>query len=79
MMMAMNLIHRVVLKLSGGRVGWQLGRMTAVELHTIGRTTGKRRSTMLSAPLREGDRFVLVGHSIGGAVVPRRPVSSRPP
>jgi deazaflavin-dependent oxidoreductase (nitroreductase family) len=64
-MKAMNLIHRMVLKLSRGHVGWQLGRMTTVELHTIGRKTGKRRSTMLSAPVREGDSFVLVG-SKGG-------------
>jgi deazaflavin-dependent oxidoreductase (nitroreductase family) len=64
-MVAINLTHRAILTLSGGRVGWNLGRTTAVELHTIGRITGTRRSTMLSAPLRDGDRFVLVA-SKGG-------------
>ncbi|HEU4809008.1 MAG TPA: nitroreductase family deazaflavin-dependent oxidoreductase [Homoserinimonas sp.] len=62
---AMNAAHRAVLQATGGRVGWKLGRMTAVELHTIGRSTGQRRSTMLSAPIRDGDRFVLVA-SKGG-------------
>jgi deazaflavin-dependent oxidoreductase (nitroreductase family) len=65
LMAGMNLIHRAVLTLSGGRVGWRLGRMTAVELHTIGRSTGRPRSTLLSAPIRDGDRFVLVA-SKGG-------------
>lgn len=65
LMAAMNLLHRAVLTLSGGRIGWQLGRMTAVELHTIGRSTGKRRSTMLSAPISDDNRFVLVA-SKGG-------------
>ncbi len=65
-MKAMNLVHRGVLKLSGGRVGWTLGQMTAVELHTIGRTSGKRRSTMLSAPISDDERVVLVA-SRGGA------------
>jgi deazaflavin-dependent oxidoreductase (nitroreductase family) len=66
-MVAMNVTHRAILTLSGGRVGWKLGRMTAVELHTIGRSTGRRRSTMLSAPIRDGDRFVLVASKGGDA------------
>jgi deazaflavin-dependent oxidoreductase (nitroreductase family) len=65
LMRAMNLTHRAALAITRGRVGWQLGRMTAVELHTIGRSTGKRRSTMLSAPISDGNRFVLVA-SKGG-------------
>lgn len=64
-MKGMNLVHRAILALTGGRVGWKLGRMTAVELHTIGRTTGIRRSTMLSAPISDADRVVLVA-SKGG-------------
>ena len=65
LMKSMNGIHRAVLKLSGNRVGWTLGRMTAVELHTIGRKSGRRRSTMLSAPISDDNRFVLVA-SKGG-------------
>jgi deazaflavin-dependent oxidoreductase (nitroreductase family) len=66
MMKGMNLVHRAVLGLSGGRLGWTLGRMTAVELHTTGRRSGRRRSTMLSAPISDGNRFVLIA-SKGGA------------
>lgn len=65
LMAAMNLVHRATLTATGGRVGWQLGRMTAVQLHTVGRTTGRRRSTMLSAPIRDSGRVVLVA-SKGG-------------
>jgi deazaflavin-dependent oxidoreductase (nitroreductase family) len=64
-MVAMNLLHRAVLKLTGGKLGWKLGPMTAVELHTIGRSSGKQRSTMLSAPISDEGRFVLVA-SKGG-------------
>ncbi len=64
-MAAMNMLHRTVLRLTGGRVGWKLGAMTAVELHTIGRSSGKRRSTMLSAPISDENRYVLVA-SKGG-------------
>ena len=39
--------------------------MPVVELVTIGRTSGKRRSTMLAAPINGDGRFVLVA-SKGG-------------
>jgi deazaflavin-dependent oxidoreductase (nitroreductase family) len=64
-MRAMNGAHRALLRLSGGRVGWTIGTMAAVELHTIGRTSGQRRSTMLTAPVHDGDTYVLVA-SKGG-------------
>src|SRR5690606_8509459 len=65
LMVGMNLLHRAVLALTGGRIGWKLGPMTAVELHTVGRRSGKRRSTMLSAPISDDGRIVLVA-SKGG-------------
>jgi deazaflavin-dependent oxidoreductase (nitroreductase family) len=59
--------HRTLLKISGGRFPRTLLGMEPVELHTIGRTSGKRRSTMLTAPILEPDRVVVVaskgGHS----------------
>jgi deazaflavin-dependent oxidoreductase (nitroreductase family) len=61
----MNLVHRTVLTVSGGRVGKTLGSMPVVELHTTGRSSGKRRSVMLTTPLREDGRYVLVA-SKGG-------------
>ncbi|WP_345061642.1 nitroreductase/quinone reductase family protein [Leifsonia kafniensis] len=64
-MKTLNLLHRVVLGATRGRLGWSVGSMPAVELHTIGRTSGQRRSTMLTAPFHEAGRYVLVA-SMGG-------------
>ncbi|PXA67893.1 nitroreductase/quinone reductase family protein [Cryobacterium arcticum] len=64
-MRAMNGVHRAVLALSRGRLGWKIGPMPVVELHTIGRTSGQRRSTMLTAPIHEPDRVVVIA-SKGG-------------
>jgi deazaflavin-dependent oxidoreductase (nitroreductase family) len=61
----MNVIHRAVRAISGGRLGGTLGSMPVVELHTTGRTSGKRRSTMLTTPIHDDDRVVLVA-SKGG-------------
>ena len=64
-MKLVNVVHKAVLKVSGGRVGGHVGGMTAVELHTIGRTSGQRRSVMLTAPMHEPERVVLIA-SKGG-------------
>lgn len=64
-MQAMNTVHRSLLVLSGGRLGWKIGPMPVVELHTVGRKTGRRRSTMLTAPIHEPGRVVLIA-SKGG-------------
>ncbi len=64
-MKALNLVHHAVLGASRGRFGWTIGTMPAVELHTIGRTSGRRRSTMLTAPVHDAGRYVLVA-SMGG-------------
>ena len=62
---AMNGVHRGVLKLTGGRVGWNGYGMPVVELTTTGRKSGQKRSVMLTSPLREGSTIVLVA-SRGG-------------
>ncbi len=64
-MKSMNVAHRGLLFASGGRLGSTIGTMPAVELHTVGRTSGKRRSTMLTAPIHSDERYVLVA-SKGG-------------
>jgi len=64
-MKGMNVLHRGVLKASGGRLGNTVLGMTAVELHTTGRRSGERRSVMLTAPIRSDDRVVLIA-SKGG-------------
>ena len=64
-MKGMNLAHKTVLKLSGGRLLNSFGTMQVVELHTVGRTSGKKRTTMLTAPIHEDGNYVLVA-SKGG-------------
>ena len=61
----MNGLHRFLLAVSGGRVLRTAFGMPAVELHTTGRKSGQRRSVMLTAPIYEPDRIVLVA-SKGG-------------
>ena len=55
----MNLVHRVILKASFGKVGWEAMGMPVVELTTTGRKTGKRRSRCVRV-VRRGDRAYLV-------------------
>ncbi len=57
--------HRALLKLSGGRFPKTIAGMQPVELHTIGRKTGLRRSTLLTSAIYSPDRVVLVA-SKGG-------------
>ena len=62
---AMSQAHRTIVHLSGGRVLSSAFGMPAVQLHTVGRKSGLPRSTMLTAPVIDGDRVVLVA-SKGG-------------
>lgn len=62
---AMNAMHRVILKLTFGKGGWKALGMPVVELTTKGRKTGNPHTVMLTSPLQEGDRYVIVA-SRGG-------------
>ena len=59
--------HRVLLKLTGGRWPKQVGGMKTLELYTIGRKSGERRGTLLTAPIFDENRVVVIaskgGHS----------------
>ena len=61
----MNLLHRILLKVSGGRAGWTAMDMPVLELTTTGRKSGQPRSVMLTSPLQEGPVLVVVA-SRGG-------------
>jgi deazaflavin-dependent oxidoreductase (nitroreductase family) len=61
----MNAIHRAMLTVSGGRLGWNAAGMLVVELTTTGRKSGQARSVMLTSPVQEGDAIVVVA-SRGG-------------
>lgn len=65
-MRAINTLHRGVLAATGGRLGSRLGTMDVVELHTIGRSSGRRRTTMLTTPISDAEKLVLVA-SKGGS------------
>lgn len=71
LMKTMSRTHRALLTVSGGRIGWSVGSLTAVELHTVGRSTGKRRSTMLTSPVHGNGRYVLVASKGGDERNPR--------
>ena len=61
----MSQLHRAIVHLTGGQVLGSAFGMPVVELHTVGRKSGQPRSTMLTAPVIDGDRVVLVA-SKGG-------------
>jgi deazaflavin-dependent oxidoreductase (nitroreductase family) len=62
---SMNAVHRTVLKVSGGRLGWQAGSMPVLELTTTGRKSGRPHAVMLTSPVQEGTTMVVVA-SRGG-------------
>lgn len=61
----MNLIHRTVLTLSGGRIGATLGNMPVYKVTTTGRVSGRSRTVMLTVPVKRNDMYVFVA-SRGG-------------
>jgi deazaflavin-dependent oxidoreductase (nitroreductase family) len=61
----MSRVHQAIVHLSGGAVLGSAFGMPVVELHTVGRKSGRPRSTMLTAPVVDGDTVVLVA-SKGG-------------
>jgi deazaflavin-dependent oxidoreductase (nitroreductase family) len=61
----MNAVHKVVLKLSFGKLGGHLLGMPVFELTTIGRKSGEPRTNMLTSPYQEGDMITIVA-SRGG-------------
>ena len=61
----MNAVHRGLLTISGGHLGWEAAKMPVLELTTVGRKSGEPRSVMLTSPYQEGDTLVIVA-SRGG-------------
>ncbi|MDQ0375495.1 nitroreductase/quinone reductase family protein [Cellulomonas humilata] len=64
-MRTLSWLHRAGMKVSGGRFGATLVGLPSLELVTVGRRSGKPRSSMLTAPLTLGDTLVVVA-SAGG-------------
>lgn len=59
-------VHLALYRLSGGRWFGRAGGMEVLVLGTVGRRTGKPRRTVLTTPVQDGERIVLVA-SYGGA------------
>ena len=66
----MNGIHRALLKVSGGKFGWEASKMPVLELTTTGRKSGQPRSVMLTSPLQEGDTIVVVASAAATTRIP---------
>jgi deazaflavin-dependent oxidoreductase (nitroreductase family) len=60
-----NSVHRSVIGLTGGRVGWHVASMPALSLTTVGRHSARPRTVLLTSPLQDGDRLFVVA-SKGG-------------
>jgi deazaflavin-dependent oxidoreductase (nitroreductase family) len=57
--------HRALLTLTGGRYPRRLLGMLTVELHTVGRKSGKPYTNLLTSPVHDDNRIVVVA-SKGG-------------
>jgi deazaflavin-dependent oxidoreductase (nitroreductase family) len=64
-MKLMNTGHRIILRLTRGRLLSTAFGMPTLELHTIGAKSGLPRATMLTSPVHDEQRVVLVA-SKGG-------------
>lgn len=62
--------HRAIWKISRGRLGQRAFGMQSLELHTIGRKSGRRHSTILTAPICAPDRLVVVASKGGSSSHP---------
>ena len=67
---AINAIHRIVLRVSGGRLGWTADGMPVLELTTAGRKSGRPHSVMLTSPLQQGAVIVVVASGGGDRTPP---------
>jgi len=61
----MNVLHRGLMKITGGKLGWSASDMPVLELTTVGRKSGAARSCMLTSPWQAGDTMAIVA-SAGG-------------
>jgi deazaflavin-dependent oxidoreductase (nitroreductase family) len=62
----LSTVHRGLLKISGGRLGWEAQHMPVLELTTTGRKSGRPHSVMLTSPVQDGTTLVVVASRGGG-------------
>ncbi|MCM3883827.1 nitroreductase/quinone reductase family protein [Frankia sp. R82] len=61
----LNRAHGVLVRVTGGRLGWRAGGMPVLEVITTGRRSGRPHTLRLTSPVRDGSTIVLVA-SRGG-------------
>jgi deazaflavin-dependent oxidoreductase (nitroreductase family) len=64
-MKVVNVIHRSIWNASGGKIAGKGYGMPVLALTTTGRKSGQPRTVMLTSPLQEGDKVIIVA-SKGG-------------
>jgi len=69
-MRSLSDLHRALLAVSGGRLGGRLLGHPSLELVTVGRRSGKSRSSMLTSPVQLGRSLVIVASRGGDDVDP---------
>ena len=67
----LNLTHKAVLRLTGGRWPNDLFGMPGVELQTIGSKSGEPRTVMLTSPIHDESRVVLIASKGGDSRDPQ--------
>jgi deazaflavin-dependent oxidoreductase (nitroreductase family) len=60
-----NILHRTLFTASKGRIAGTGFGMPVLMLTTTGRKSGQKRTTMLTSPLQDGDKVVIIA-SYGG-------------
>lgn len=67
---ATNRLHRAVLKVSFGKLGWRALKMPVVQLTTTGRKSHQPRTVLVTSPHQEGDTVVIVASGGGNDTNP---------
>jgi len=76
----LNLTHKAALRMTGGRWPNDLFGMPGVELQTIGNKSGEPRTVMLTSPIHDESRVVLIASKGGDSRDPQwyRNLSANP-
>ncbi|MFF0455740.1 nitroreductase/quinone reductase family protein [Nocardia africana] len=63
-------LHRTLLDVSGGRFGTRFKNMPTLTLTTVGRRSARAHTVVLTVPIVDGERYLIVASRGGDAVSP---------